>query len=143
MEDILFSPDGRFILFRCFSTPLIWRYPELTQFKTHSDYHSGIVDCMALSPDGEFLAYGEAFGLIHFYTMPDLKPLDRCLIDPLASTPDANVVSYVKDGVTYSLPCGSPIPSGAVCTCNCVQGTGCPCVSNSGGGGGGVYWYPN
>lgn len=73
--------------------------------------------------------------------------------------------------VTYTLPCGSPIPTGATCICNCVPGTlpmpqvpknharrvvgsvctcdtvctcntVCSCVSNVSSGGG-LYWYPN
>ena len=28
--------------------------------------------------------------------------------------------------ITYTLPCGSPIPPGAVCTCNCVPGSYVP-----------------
>jgi hypothetical protein len=74
--------------------------------------------------------------------MPDLRLIDRCLIDPVASAPGADTITYTQDGATYTLPCGSPIPAGAVCTCNCVPGTGCPCVNYSSGGGG-HYWYPN
>jgi len=66
----------------------------------------------------------------------------------------------------YSLPCGSEIPAGAVCTCNCVTvcacdgydaatpdtggsggGGGCSCDSHGGGKSGGCpsyhYWHPN
>jgi hypothetical protein len=51
--------------------------------------------------------------------------------------------------VTWTLPCGSPIPPGAVCVCNCVSVPAacscvgyspCSCVGHS------VtihYWYPN
>ena len=55
---------------------------------------------------------------------------------------------------TYTLPCGSPIPEGAICTCNCVtlcscDGYSAPCSCNSNSGGSYctcnmvVYWYPN
>jgi hypothetical protein len=43
--------------------------------------------------------------------------------------PDKDKISYrVYDKVTrtwryYTLPCGSPVPPGAICTCNCVPGT--------------------
>ncbi len=38
---------------------------------------------------------------------------------------------YRTGGRTYTLPCGSPIPSGAVCTCNCVSvPAGCSCVGH-------------
>lgn len=57
--------------------------------------------------------------------------------------------------VTWTLPCGSPIPPGAVCTCNCVSVPApcscvsynpCSCVGNTGSGckpGYSCYWYPN
>ena len=32
-----------------------------------------------------------------------------------------------NETVTYTLPCGSPIPAGAVCVCNCVEGSVCSC----------------
>jgi hypothetical protein len=55
---------------------------------------------------------------------------------------------------TYTLPCGSPIPEGAICTCNCVTLCSCdgcvaPCSCDSNSGGSYctcnmvVYWYPN
>lgn len=59
-------------------------------------------------------------------------------------------INYSINGVTYTLPCGSPIPDGAVCVCNCVTvpstcscdqvctcDTVCSCVGAS------HYWYPN
>lgn len=57
---------------------------------------------------------------------------------------------------TYTLPCGSPIPNGAICTCNCVSLCSCvsyvaPTATKKPKGGGGTictcdlvtYWYPN
>jgi len=44
---------------------------------------------------------------------------------------DIRGIQYTQDGVTYTLPCGSPIPAGAVCVCNCVPGTYCPCVAHT------------
>lgn len=63
-----------------------------------------------------------------------------------------NGIAYQQFGQTFHLPCGSPIPEGAVCTCNCVSmpaantctcdvvctcDTVCSCVGES------HYWYPN
>ncbi len=140
---IQFTPDGRFIVLRSISAPAILRFPELTSFKTSSVPSVSIIESMALSPDLEFLVVGTSDGLIRTYTMPDLRLIDRCLMDPVASSPDATAVTYTVGGGTFTLPCGSPIPPGAVCTCNCIQGSGCSCVSYSSGGGGGHYWYPN
>jgi hypothetical protein len=61
--------------------------------------------------------------------------------------PGETGINYSVNGTTYTLPCGSPLPAGAVCVCNCVTVcscdgyvAGCSCdsyVSSS------HYWYPN
>ncbi|MBP7691805.1 MAG: SH3 domain-containing protein [Anaerolineales bacterium] len=64
--------------------------------------------------------------------------------------PGQTGIDYTINGVTYTMPCGSPIPDGAVCVCNCVTApsvcscdevctcdTVCSCVGAS------HYWYPN
>jgi hypothetical protein len=56
--------------------------------------------------------------------------------------------TYVDEqGVThtYTLPCGSPLPPGAVCVCNCVTAPpACGCVGHCAcDSQGGHYWYPN
>jgi len=85
---------------------------------------------------------------------------------PLTPTPLPNEKPTGDEGITYkytdlygntytyTLPCGSPIPEGAVCTCNCVTLCSCdgyvaPCGCDSDSGGSYctcnmvVYWYPN
>ncbi|MBX3081893.1 MAG: SH3 domain-containing protein [Anaerolineae bacterium] len=65
--------------------------------------------------------------------------------------PGQTGINYTIGGVTYTLPCGSPIPSGAVCVCNCVTapqpcgcvGNTCGCVGNSCACNTIHYWYPN
>lgn len=72
-------------------------------------------------------------------------------------------INYRLSGRTYTLPCNSPIPAGAVCTCNCVtvpMGRGtkrmngtvctcnlvCTCDTVCGCNNNVVtshYWYPN
>lgn len=61
--------------------------------------------------------------------------------------PGTEGIEYTSKGTTYTLPCGSPIPAGAVCTCNCVTvpaPCSCdsynPCSCNSFSS---HYWYPN
>ena len=45
---------------------------------------------------------------------------------------------------TFTLPCGSPLPAGAVCTCNCVTAPpACGCVGHcTCNKQGGHYWHP-
>lgn len=53
-------------------------------------------------------------------------------------------INYKLDGKTYHLPCGAPIPPGAVCTCNCVTvPTPCECDGACQCAGQSHYWYPN
>ena len=55
--------------------------------------------------------------------------------------PGETGINYKINGVTYTLPCGSPIPPGAVCVCNCVTvPAGCGCDNYSVTS---HYWYPN
>jgi hypothetical protein len=84
-------------------------------------------------------------------------------------TPLPNEKPTGKDGITYkftdlygnthtyTLPCGAPLPEGAVCTCNCVSvcscvgyvAPSCSCDKHKGSGGSVctcnlvTYWYPN
>lgn len=92
-------------------------------------------------------------------TLPEETP-------PLTPTPLPNQAPTGDEGITYkytdlygntytyTLPCGSPIPEGAICTCNCVTLCSCdgyvaPCSCDSDSGGSYctcnmvVYWYPN
>ena len=47
------------------------------------------------------------------------------MFDAEASFVDGKLLHVEIDEriITYTLPCGSPIPAGATCTCNCVPGT--------------------
>ena len=85
---------------------------------------------------------------------------------PLTATPLPNQAPTGDEGITYkytdlygntytfTLPCGSPIPEGATCTCNCVTLCSCdnyvaPCSCDTHSGGTYCtcdtvhYWYPN
>ncbi|NWJ49151.1 MAG: hypothetical protein HXX08_25115, partial [Chloroflexi bacterium] len=85
----------------------------------------------------KILASGSNDGSIKLWSIPDGKIL-TALMDLAANTSDVKGVSFKQGDITYTLPCGSAIPAGAVCTCNCVAGTGM-----STGGSGTHYWYPN
>lgn len=81
------------------------------------------VTSLAFSPDNRLLAAGDANGVI---TLWDLSSglLLGFLFDPSASSVHAAIVRVdIQAGIAYSLPCGTPIPAGATCTCNCVPGT--------------------
>lgn len=115
----------------------LWSIPEglLLHSFSGSFFSAG---SLALSPDGKILAIAEVQGkTIRLFNL-ERKELTGFLLDKACS--ETNGVMYdVYDKVTgttitYTLPCGSPIPSGAVCTCNCVSGTYKPPP---------VYQYPS
>lgn len=59
--------------------------------------------------------------------------------------PGKRGINYTIGGKTYTLPCGSSLPDGAVCVCNCVTAPrACACVGHcSCDSQGSHYWYPN
>lgn len=73
---------------------------------------------------------------ILYFSLPDLK-LVGCPVDYDAMYKDQQCIVITgtdpDTGEEYKhmLPCGSPVPSGAVCTCNCVSGRLCVCDSFS------------
>ena len=108
---------------------------------------------IAVSGDGTKIAccYGNS---ILFISLPDLK-LIGCPLDIKEMKDNKKGVEVIgKDVLTgkevhYTLPCGAAVPSGAVCTCNCVAGRGgcavnCSCNGHSSSKSyGSSYWYPN
>lgn len=84
------------------------------------------ITSLASSPTGTIVARGSADGSIQISDWSKNECLGF-LFDPKINEGDG--VSYnvfdIRTGLTrsYTLPCGSPVPAGAVCTCNCVAGT--------------------
>lgn len=89
--------------------------------------HTAAVSALLFTADERLLVSGSHDGTIRLWSVPDGREIAR-LIDLDASPKSAEGVQYrgrTTEGrwITYTLPCGSPIPAGAVCTCNCVPGT--------------------
>lgn len=89
--------------------------------------HGGKVTCLAITPDGNFLVSGSEDKTIRIWDLAERK-CTKHLIDLKASYKSSEGVQYKgKDvygrTITYTLPCGAPIPPGAVCICNCVPGS--------------------
>jgi WD40 repeat protein len=139
---VAFSPDRRLLAsaggYPDDKTIKLWSLPDGALLRTLSG-HTGFLRSVAIGPDGRLLASGSDDQTIRLWSLPDGKQLPVCLMDPVASLSSASGARYTKDGGTYTVPCGSPMPAGAVCTCNCVPGTSCGCVSACGS----VYYYPN
>lgn len=88
--------------------------------------HTDTVTSLALTPDGALLASGSKDRTIRLW---DLKTGESTILIDLAANEKSVKGTQFKSKdafgreVTYTLPCGSPIPAGAVCVCNCVPGT--------------------
>jgi len=93
--------------------------------------HTARVACLAALPGGRWLVTGDNDGSVLLWDL-DKPALQSHLFDPTATASGTKGIAYdVYDQVTgrwvtYTLPCGSPIPPGAVCTCNCVPGSYSP-----------------
>ena len=127
------------------------------------DTGDSLADAVAVAPDGSQFAVPVGKSIL-FLSLPDLKILG-CPVDLDDMTKDTKGIKITGtdpvsgETITYTLPCGSPIPAGAVCTCNCVAGTytpPCSCVGNVCSCVGNVcscvghtvtytyhYWHPN
>jgi WD40 repeat protein len=111
----------------------LWSLPDGALLKTIPGGPAAAVSSVAISPDGRLLVSG-AGQAIELWSLPDGNQLPVCLMDPAASAATTLGATYTMKGATYSVPCGTPFPTGAVCTCNCVPGTSCGCVNCPGGG---------
>lgn len=139
--------------------------------------HVAAVRATVITPDGSLLISGGDDKTLRMWSLPYGKFLQN-LVDLAINYTSVEGTGYQTTDiygrtVTFTLPCGSPIPPGAVCTCNCVPGamtipqhhtqkynglgqctcdlictcnTVCTCQSVGRGSYGGhytSYWYPN
>ena len=138
----------------------IWSIPYQTYTESHKSNIS-YSTAIAINPDNRILAAGNEKGQIYLWSLPSWN-LFSCPIDLDATSDEVEGVTYettssTGETITYTLPCGAPVPAGAVCVCNCVTGSVCSCVgyvSCSCDGyspcscvghvtGGSHYWYPD
>jgi len=139
VSDLALTPDGR-TLVSCSTdrTIKLWSVPAGKLLAT-LEGHWGVPQSLALTGDGKILASGDSSGVIILWDL-ERRSFLSFLFDPKASRTDAasyNVYDKITGmTLTYTLPCGSPIPPGAVCTCNCVPGTYSPPTYSAPSGGG-------
>lgn len=87
----------------------------------------GTVSAVAISQTHDLFVVGTEYHQIQLYDSLT-GGLINCLFDPAALYKEEKAVQYtIKDKkgqmITYTIPCGSSLPPGAICTCNCVSGT--------------------
>ncbi len=124
---IVFAPNGRWLLSLAAGGSIrLWSLPDGRLLATLEAPGSD-AKAMTITPDSKTLATGDYSGVVTLWDLE--KPGFRTfLFDVAVNSSEVKGITYnVYDKVTgqtitYTLPCGSPIPPGAVCTCNCVPG---------------------
>jgi len=120
------SPDGKMVVSGSWDkTVKLWSLSDGALRKTLEGHDDRVVS-VAVSPDGKTLASGSWDKTVRLWSLPEGELLTQ-FVD-LEATPDTEKGATLEvrnesgQSVTYTLPCGTPIPPGAVCTCNCVPG---------------------
>lgn len=89
-------------------------FPEITGY-------DATLTCMVFSSDGKQLASGHSDGSIALWSVATGQRFGFCF-DPESSSDRGTSFTINGVALTYTQPCGSPIPPNATCTCNCVPG---------------------
>ncbi|MDO8589607.1 MAG: WD40 repeat domain-containing protein [Armatimonadota bacterium] len=121
------SPDGKLLISGSGDNMIrLWSLRDVKLRKTLKG-HTDDVTALEISPDGRYLASGSADGTIRCWELPSGKYMGA-LLDLSVNYDTIKGVQYkthtvTGQEITYTLPCGSPIPPGATCVCNCVPGS--------------------
>lgn len=122
------SPDGKLLASgHADGAVAFWSLENGQLLASYKAHGFSSVLTMAMSADGKWLATGDNTGAILLWDLEQRK-LHTYLFDPAANDAGTKGLSYnvydkiTGQTITYTLPCGSPIPPGAICTCNCVPG---------------------
>ncbi len=122
-EALAISPDSRILASGSEDKTIkLWELPAGTLRQTLTG-HTMAVDALAISPDSRTLVSGGGDRTIRLWNLSSGE-FQSCLTD-VSVTPSIAEVNTYQHGqyITDTLPCGSPIPPGATCTCNCVPVT--------------------
>jgi hypothetical protein len=124
---LLLAPAGGTLFTSSGKAVQLWTMPQ-GRLQATLEGHLGEILTMAVSPDGQTLATGDRYGVVCLWDLQTRKRL-AFLFDPAANRPGVDGATFERrdpvsgNVITYTLPCGSPVPPGATCVCNCVPGT--------------------
>jgi WD40 repeat protein len=126
-ETMTLSPNGRILLTSTRATLNCWNITNGQNLATLVG-HKNPITAVAVGPDNTWAVSGDAGGVVIIWSLKERKLLSY-LFDPASSNVNMTgstftaVDSVTSKTITYTLPCGSAIPAGAICTCNCVPGS--------------------
>lgn len=105
----------------------VWKLDAMDTAPQSLTGHTAPVRAVAITPDGSLLISGGDDKTIRLWSLPDCQYL-RVLVDLESNTKNVDGTTYQGTDIygrhiLFTLPCGSPIPPGAVCVCNCVPGS--------------------
>jgi hypothetical protein len=126
-ETMTLSPNGKFLITSTRTTLNVWRIANGENLASLTGHRAPITS-VAISRDNTWAVSGDEGGIVIIWDLKERRPRSF-LFDPSASnTSMVGTTFTVTDDatsttVTYTLPCGSAIPAGAICTCNCVPGS--------------------
>jgi hypothetical protein len=123
---VAFSPDGRYMASGAKGEVLLWSAGSWRLSARIRLRNVATPNRLVFSPDGNYLVSGGE-QTIKIWLMPGGELL-TCLCDPATLTANIKISQYTMTDqsgqmITFTLPCGSPLPPGAVCTCNCIPGS--------------------
>jgi hypothetical protein len=112
-------PGGLLVSISDDNTMQIWSLADARLLKTVEVGGERLIS-LAVSADGKMAATGATDGTVRLWTLPAGEP-GNCLYDPATIRKGTAMRKYRQMGPrTLTQPCGTPIPAGAVCICNCV-----------------------
>jgi WD40 repeat protein len=125
VENMRLAPNGKFLLTSTGKMLQMWRLSNGESLGVLNG-HRARVTALAIGTDNTLAVSGDEDGVVIVWNLRDRKAVSF-LFDPAASdrgsgASSINGIDSEGRTITFTLPCGSPIPAGAVCTCNCVPG---------------------
>ena len=117
------SFKSRIISERNNSEITLWGFPFFNLIKKITTK----VNVFSVTPDEKLLVVGTKEKTIQLWNLPDGNSI-KCLMDLKCTSSTVKGITFTATNeygqqITYTLPCGSPIPDGATCVCNCVPGS--------------------
>ena len=130
VTSLAFTPDGALLVSAGSDGKVkVWDAVTGAQLRDFSD-HEDTPNSVVSTADSLWCASASDDRTIRLWPLKGQPQASRMLGDLDSNEESVSGSQYQQGGEVLTLPCGSPIPPGAVCTCNCVPGSICSCVGH-------------